>query len=494
MTEPKTHQDCPHCGHKECYTVFPDGGYYCHSCGAKSGGKPLEIEERNFETIRGIDKKVCEFYGTTVDYDSLGNAVRHTYPYPHAEKYRYLPKDFSKNKGFTTDHLFGQDKFNPGCAKYITIVEGELDAMSAYQILGNRWPVVSLPSASISRKLLQNVHEYLNSFESIVICTDGDDAGKKASDTLCEAFPGKVWRVKLEKHKDANAFLQAGDEASFKWSWVNRERYVPSNVYNNKSDFDSILDDDETNTFIPTPIEDFNKLCKGLMQGHLTVITGPEGQGKTEVMRLLEADILMNHDIPIAVLHMEESKKTCLLSLASYVLGINLRDPEHGVPQEDIKAAIDKVNAKKNLFLFELGIDEDPLSIMDKVRMLTSVYGCRYIFIDPIQQLSYGKDKDSTEEQVLTKISVQLERIATEFNVGIVCTTHVNDDGQTRSSRMIGKSASVRIDLQRDHMNPDPDIRNQTKLMVSKNRPVGPTGFAGVLEFDPDSFTLKEMV
>ncbi len=71
-------------------------------------------------------------------------------------------------------------------------------------------------------------------------------------------------------------------------------------------------------------------------------------------------------------------------------------------------------------------------------------------------------------------------------------TTHVNDDGQTRSSRMIGKSASVRIDLQRDHMNTDPDIRNLTRLAVSKNRPTGSTGYGGTVKFDPDTFTLGE--
>ena len=71
-------------------------------------------------------------------------------------------------------------------------------------------------------------------------------------------------------------------------------------------------------------------------------------------------------------------------------------------------------------------------------------------------------------------------------------TTHVNDDGQTRSSRMIGKSASIRIDLKRDHMNTDPDVRNTTYLNVSKNRPTGATGFAGILKFNPSTFTLEE--
>jgi len=41
-------------------------------------------------------------------------------------------------------------------------------------------------------------------------------------------------------------------------------------------------------------------------------------------------------------------------------------------------------------------------------------------------------------------------------------------------------------------MSEDKEERNTTRLLVTKNRPVGPTGYAGQVEFDPDSFTLKE--
>ena len=491
-----THGDCPYCPAHGCYSEWANGGYYCHSCKIKSKGGTMteaDIEEEAYQNIRGISESVCETYKVTVGLDSLGKPVRHTYPYPHKDKYRWLPKDFSHNKGFSNDHLFGMDKFNASSGRTITVVEGELDALSAYQMLGCKWPVVSLPNASLSKALLENCHSYLNSFASIAVCTDNDAAGIAVANKLSRTFPGKVYKVSLTKHKDANAFLQAGDQKDFMFAWVNRERYVPSDIFNTKTQFRKILDDEETNTYIPTPITDFNDLCKGLMQGHLTVLTGPEGQGKTEVMRMLEADILMNHtDIPIAMLHMEESKKTCLLSLASYVLKTNLRDPDHTVPKDRVQEAVDSLSDAGNMYFFELGIDEDPLTILEKVRFLTEVYGCKYIFIDPIQQLSYGKTKDSTEEQMLSQISVQLERLATEFNVGIVVTSHVNDDGQTRSSRMIGKSASVRIDIKRDHMNPDPDVRNRTVLSVSKNRPIGPTGYAGTLVFDPETFILQE--
>jgi len=455
--------------------------------------EPIAKYPEQTKGYRSITKEVAEKYGVTTGVDKSEDKYR-AYPYPHKTKYRVLPKDFSKNLGFTNNYLFGMDKFNAGTSRAITIVEGEDDTLSAYQMLGEKWPVVGLPGAKISDNLLQNCFKYLDSFESIVVATDNDEAGNGAADKLATVFPNKVYRVNMTTHNDPNEYLVNGDAKDFLFAWINKKKYVPEGVFNTPEQFKEILSTSEGNEFIPTPIESLNTAIKGLMKGHLTILTGPEGQGKTEILRLFEHHILSTQpNVPIAVLHMEESNKTTLTSYACYQLKKNIRDPEHSVPQVDIDNSIEALTKDNNLFLFNFSIDEDPLTILDKVRYFSGACGCEYIFIDPIQQLSYGKEKNQSEEQTLTQIAVQLERLATELNIGIVLTTHVNDDGQTRSSRMIGKSASVRIDLSRDHMNPDEDIRNTTKLSVSKNRPTGRTGYGGTLYFDPSSFTLKEM-
>jgi DNA primase len=241
---------------------------------------------------RSIPKSSVEKYGTRTGIDKDGKHVYRVYPYPHGEKLRILPKDFSQNGGFKNSHLFGMDKFNAGSSPHITIVEGEDDVPSAYYMLGEKHPVVGIPGASISGQLLQQCHEYLNSFKQIIVCTDADDAGNKAADRLANAFPNKVYRVKMTTHKDPNEFLAAGHEKEFFWAWQNREKYVPSGIFNTPSQFKDILRLKESNSYVPTAISDLNDVIKGLMQGHLTVLTGPEGQGKTEVMRRFEYDIL----------------------------------------------------------------------------------------------------------------------------------------------------------------------------------------------------------
>lgn len=499
MSEPiKTHQKCPKCGHDKCLTVWEDGTTFCHSmCGVTyPEGHKMEVDELKevSKEFGGIPQHVLDFYEIKTGVDDDGKEYYRSYKYPHATKYRWLPKDFSKNKGFTNDHLFGMDKFNAGTSQYLTIVEGEHDAAAAYYMLGEKYPVVSLPGAKISEALFDKCRSYIDSFKNIIVATDSDDAGNSAAKRLSQAFPNKVYRVSMTKYKDAHDFLKNGASADFKFAWINREKHIPSGYYNTTSQFTKILSHKESFEWLPTPFDDLNAKVKGLIKGHMYILTGEEGQGKTEILRAFEYNLLKNNpDVNIAVQHLEESKKTTLNSYGCYELNKNLRDPEHTVPEADVEAAIARLTAHENLYLFDFSIDEDPLNLLSQIRYLAVACGCEYFFIDPLQQLAYHGG-DVSEERLLTQLSVQMARLCTELNICIVCTTHVNDDGQVRSSRMIAKSASVRIDLKRDHMNSDPDIRNTTRLSVSKNRPMSLTGFAGEVVFDPNSFTIKEKV
>lgn len=504
---PDTHQTCPECGHHGCYTTWKDGGAFCHSCGFRKGGKDHTSSgvpglwydpdvHRSEPAAHGkITRETTLRYSVKSGYNDKGVAVRREYPYPSQVKYRYLPKDFSKNYGFKSNELFGMNHFAAGSSKIVTITEGEEDCLAAYQMLNGKEVVVSLPTSSISSALIENCDSWLRSFDKIVVCTDNDSAGRKAAERLATAYPNRVFLVDLsaEGLNDPRDYLEGGKDREFFNAWKNAKKFVPSGFFNTPDQMVDILSTNTELTFYPTPINALNDVIYGLPLGHLVVLTGPEGQGKTEILRLFEHHMIKEHpDVNIGVLHMEETKKTCLETYACYELGTNVRRPDHTVSRKDINSSIRNLTKAHNLYMFDFHIDEDPLSILEKVRYLHTACDCQMVFIDPIQQLAYGNRADKSEEQVLSQIAVQLERLANDLDICIVMTTHVNDDGQTRSSRMIGKSASVRIDLTRDHMATDPDVRNTTFLSVSKNRPVGQTGFGGCIKFDPDTFTLEE--
>lgn len=525
-----THLECPFvdCGSSDAFSWNPDKGCgKCHSCGkGYPSSKPTfdwakeeyptnheeypnmdhtavqnklsvvpkeEFLSAVYRESRGITEATMKFYNIKTMVDSNGDSIRQDYLYPSGGlKVRTLPKSFHA-VGLRSDELFGMDKFNAGSAKVVVITEGELDAASAFQMLGGKVPAVSLPSATPSNKLFEKCKDWLDSFPSIYLSFDSDRKADGVAQRLANMFPNRVYEIPHDKYKDANEFLQAGANDSFRAAYNNAKKYIPENIFNTSEQFLSIIHDDDDSSYTSTGIQALDDVILGLMRGHFTVFSAPEGIGKTEFMRFLEYGLLTNNeDIRIAICHMEEVKKRSLLGLASYELKKNVTRRDLIDSQQEVDDAILKLTKDERLYQFTLGVDEDPLEILERIRFLSQACGVQYIFFEPIQDLAYSRQGDDSVEQFLSQLSTKLARLSAELNVGIITIAHENDDGAIRDCRMIGKRASVVIKLERDKMAKDDETRNTTKLLVVKNRPTGSTGFGGQMFFDANTFTLSE--
>lgn len=494
----KTHQTCPKCGHDECYTEFSDGTGFCHSVCSGMVGEKTDVSEDVIyvplvKDYRGITPEEYESAGgTLVSLEGEDEPYAMLYRYPHATKKRILPKDFSDNKGFTNDHWFGMDQYNAGSSKVLTIVEGEDDRFAALKILGGKWPVVAAPGGAISRTLLKNVKEWTDSFENIVIASDNDPAGEKMAETLARTFPNKCYRVSMTKYKDAMEYLENGAEKDWLYAWINRQKYVMPFDTNTPAQFKKMFNESIDKTYLPTGIEGYDDIGLGLFQGELTVFTAPEGVGKTELMRLFEYNLIKNHpDVPFAYCHLEEQPQRSLLGLCSYHLEKNVTRKELIEDEEEVLKAIDEMMGRETIHQFKVSPDEDPDVLVERIKYYANVCGCKYVFFEPIQDIAHQRTKGDLTE-FLDKLSVNLSRTAADTGCGIVTIAHSNQDGDTRDSKQIQKQAAVKVELQRDLESDDPVVKNTTNLIIRKNRPVGPLGYAGSLLFDPDSFTLSE--
>ena len=517
-----SHQRCPH---SDCvssnafaYNAEKMTGY-CHSCGKSypikgmslkpwareeyplkelnnntNTSTPVEVEGTGqFVEHRGVRTDIMEWFGVK----TFGINQVYVYPSGFRKARDIKEKGFKTDKGFRTDELFGMDKFNAGSARSVVLCEGELDAMSAFQMLDKKYPCVSVPSATPNQKLWQGkAKEWLDSFDRIVLSVDNDDAGRALATKVGALFPKKTFQIIHDKYKDANEFLQGGAKASYASAFYNAKRYTPDNIRNTTDQFLELFEKQDDAIFVSTGIESFDDVALGLMQGHFTVFQAPEGIGKTEFMRYLEYHVLTEHkDISIAICHLEETEKRSVLGLVSYHLNKNLTRKdlitEAGM-EDDVKQAIVELTENERLFQFQIAVDEDPMDILEKIRYFREACGVSYVFFEPIQDLAYSRKGDESVEKWLSALSVQLSRLASELNVGIVTIAHENDDGQVRDCRTIAKRASVVVKLERDKMHEDRDERNTTKLLLVKNRPAGKTGFAGKLHFNEETFKLSE--
>ena len=210
----------PKCGSSNANATYPDDGHsWCYSCqtytsGDKSMQQTKVVPMNNPTTSqlksvgqvadiadRKITKATAQKYNTQIKVNN-NIITHHIYQYfdkdgNHiANKIREVQgKKFWSEGNLAGSGLFGQNIFGQS-GKFITVCEGEIDAMSAYEMLGSKWPVVSIKNGAASA--LENCRqsfEYLNQFESVVLCFDNDKPGKESALKVAELFDPKKCKI-----------------------------------------------------------------------------------------------------------------------------------------------------------------------------------------------------------------------------------------------------------------------------------------------------------
>ena len=517
------HQACPFedCGSSDAFNWNDDGYGFCHSCGESYPNKhklpvfdwakqsyPLkrrenvmmkEVKGVTYDDIRGIDPEVCKLYGIQIQTAADGKPVRYAYKYPHTVKYRAYDdksKTWIKDKGVGMNHLFGPE-FNSNSSNKLYVTEGEFDAASLYQILGQKFFVKSLPSASIGEKFIKQNYNYLNSFKEIIYAGELDDAGRRSAEKLYESFPTKLYYVPMSKYKDANEFLMAGDGEELKWTALKPQRYSPDNFFCSDEEVAQAIRTENPYDYTPTGHTGLDDKIRGIVKGGLTFLKAPRGTGKTEVIRYFETGLLKNPDTRIALLHMEEMRSTTYRAMATYHLGVNVRTKddaqENGVSEDDvIKAALEATQGERTI-VFEMRSHDDPLKLLEYTRLASTVYGAEYILVDHVQRLAYlsqtGVDGATS---VLTSLGARMAQLSKELNIGVVFISQVNDDGRTKYASSLEEEAIICIKIERDVENEDTTVQNTTDFIVDKNRPFARLGRAGSVYYDPETTLLTE--
>jgi len=507
----KYHQPCPDtvaCGSSDGATLYDDGHWFCYACAKdfqpdNKEEKPLDTTNYTFEYLpwRGITRETMAFFGISTSVAPDGQPTAIAFPYPTtAKKIKSLvipkgePYHYRTEGPMSEPSLFGMDKFPAGSAKAITITEGEHDAASVYQLMGG-YPVVSVRSSSSARKDCSAFHKYLDSFDKIYLALDDDEPGRKAASQIAELFDfNKIYFVQLGGLKDANAYLTAGKEKEFRAVWYNAKRYLPEGIVSGYDAFARAIAAEKERPFRRYPWDKLQAVTRGIRRPELILVTAQEGIGKTEFIRSLEHHYLTTTDARLATIHLEESTGEQLKRLSSYKLKVPAHFEGAASDEEINKALVDITgNDPDRLHIYEHPDVDDPNVVLERIRFFVTILGCEVIFLDHLSQLVSGL-KEEDERKLLDYLATKLARMVKTYNFTCFVISHINDDGQTRGSRYIGKVANTRIDLSRKLLEEDDNERNKMFLSVPKNRFGATTGPGGVLFFDVSSFTLGEYI
>jgi twinkle protein len=330
MSSVVNHVACPspNCSSTDGYSVDPDTGWgKCFVCNYKvppnghitrtNSGVRSGISTRGNSSIltpvtdvfheaahRSIPLSAIKKY----QIDMVQNDDRMEARYPYFIDGKHVANKLrTKDKKFGWEYddkdaarkveLFGQHLFPIGSAKQITLVEGEYDAPAAFTLLGSRYPVVSVASAGTAMRDVKNNFEYLDSFENIVVCLDGDEVGRSTAKQVAELFkPGKCRLLDLQECKDPNAYLAAGKSKQFVDEWYKAPAFMPDGLKIGSEMWDEIINRPK-HFQVDYPFHGLNKLTYGLRLSEMVVVTAETGIGKTSILKKIEYSLLMNSEL-----------------------------------------------------------------------------------------------------------------------------------------------------------------------------------------------------
>tara|TARA_E500000305_G_C4021995_1_gene239418 strand:- start:1188 stop:2669 length:1482 start_codon:yes stop_codon:yes gene_type:complete len=463
---------------------------------------------------RKISKDTAKKYSTQIQ--QTGTTIsHHIYRYfdgdgNHiANKVREVQgKKFWSEGNLSSAGLFGQNVFNQG-GKFITVCEGEIDAMSAYELLGSKWPVVSIKNGAASA--LQNCKQafnYLNGFETVVLCFDNDEPGKEAAKQVAQIFePNKCKIISLEL-KDANEYLKTGQREKFTQAWWNAKTYTPAGIVNLADLGESLYDEKYCETCL-YPWPKINEKTYGMRTGELVCFTSGAGMGKSSIIRELMHHILMNTKDNIGILAMEENIKNTAFNIMSVEANARLyiKEIRDKFDREQLKQWEDKTINTGRFFAFDHfgSISND--EILDRVRYMAKALDCKWVFLDHLSILVSGQEDNGDERKSIDILMTKLRSLVEETGIGLLLVSHLrrpagdrgHEDGREVSLSHLRGSASIAhlsdsvIALERNQQAEDDHQANTTTLRILKNRYTGDTGVACYLHYDKETGRMTQV-
>lgn len=515
----KQHHACHKCGSSDAASTNDTGWTTCFSCGDRYPTDETEYEPRVLEKVltmeigtgehrmvRCIERRTCERYGIRVDGEKTIFEYRDANGMVCAQKVRAGSKEKQYTEGqWSEATLFGQHLFNGG-GRYLTITEGEFDAASAYQMTGSKYPVVSVRNgAKAALADCKKQYQWIDSFDNIIVCFDGDEVGQKAAKEVAALFAGKAKIVKHHPdYKDANDYLECGKAKEFSDAWWGAYMYTPDGIVEGSTLYER-LKAPKAKSIALYPWDGVNKITHGIRQQELVTLAAGSGVGKSQMLREVLYHILMTTDDNIGGMFFEESLEKTGESLISLHCNKRLHIPTVEYTEEEYDEGFAATLGKKRTFFYEHFGSNDVETVVAQTRYLCKAHDCKYIFIDHLS-IIVSSQENGDERKAIDEVMTKLRTLVQETGVAMFLVSHLkrpdgkgHEEGavtslaQLRGSASIAQLSDMVFGFERNGQADSAEDRNKTKVRVLKNRFSGETGHAATLQYDLDSGRISEV-
>lgn len=431
--------------------------------------EPINGKEHVYEYLnkRGISQKTID--ACDVREDQHGNIVFNYYdtndvlclvkyrPSHKIDKSKGEIKAWCQKDADTTPLLFNMNRVN--ILQPLLITEGEIDCMAAIE--AGYTNAVSVPLGANNYGWIEENFDWLEQFDSIIICSDNDEAGLKMQKEC--VFRLGSWRTKFidiplfhydEEHdkqipmKDLNHVLYYEGAQSV----LNLIHNAKDSPVDSVSDFADItnIDLDEIDG-IKTGIPELDNRLMKLFYGTFTIVTGVNGAGKSSFLSQLICNAI--DEDKNSFLYSGELPNFQSKNWINYILAgqRNVREYNFGgttywkvtpEAQKDIDSYY-----KGKLYIYKDGYDHKASSILKAMEDTTRKYGCKLHIIDNLTSVNLEaneQNKYQKQEDFVTK----LIDFAKKYNVAVLLVVHPHKIEQMRRlSKMDIQGISAIIDL-----------------------------------------------
>lgn len=357
----------------------------------------------------------------------------------------------------TTPLLFNMNRINTTVP--LLICEGEPDCLSAIE--AGFTNAVSVPLGSTNFHWIEENWDWLEQFDSIIICSDNDEAGLKMQ-RECIYRLGS-WRTKVveiprffinEETKEKRAINDLnevlyffGKEKVLELILDAKESPVPGVV-----DFSDIEDVDlDALDGIPTGLPNLDRYLMKLFYGTLNIVTGINGSGKSSFLNQVicqcldrgENAYLFSGELPN---FQAKNWLNFIFAGQRNVKECSFNDSVFYKVTPEAKKAISEFY-RGRLYIRKDGESNKKTDIIKSMEDSVRKYGTKLLILDNMTAMDLeGNDNNKYDKQA--ELIMELIAFAVKFNVVVILVVHPHKiDMMRRLNKMDVQGISAIIDL-----------------------------------------------
>ena len=411
------------------------------------------------ETVDGLDVREDQYGNIVFNYYDTNDVlclVKYR-PSHKIDKSAGEVKAWCQKNADTTPLLFNMNKVN--ATSPLLICEGEIDCMAAVE--SGFTNAVSVPLGANNYGWIEENFDWLEQFDSIIICADNDEAGIKMQKEC--VFRLGSWRTKFidipqfyyDEEKDKRVPMKDLNHVLYymgKQAVLNLIHNAKDSPVDSVEDFSDInnIDLDEIDG-IKTGIPDLDKRLMKLFYGTFTIVTGVNGSGKSSFLSQLVCNAI--DDDKNAFMYSGELPNFQSKNWVNYILAgqrnvreYNFNGATYWKVTPDAQKAINE-HYRGKLFIYKDGHDHKVDSILKSMEDTTRKYGCKLHIIDNLTSVNLEaneQNKFQKQEEFVTK----LIDFAKKYNVAVLLVVHPHKIEQMRRlNKMDIQGISAIIDL-----------------------------------------------